>query len=225
MRSCQGSGGFLLVFARLAVVTLAAGSIGYCWGVWTKARAPRATTSDIAPIDYFRERLSFSEINDEEAQVRASALRFITELRERRADKFIRFGQNSATGRAIRRTELDSSRAELEEVLAQTLDADSRELLVKELLFILKQLDDGERWLAVYLDSLYRYPARELTGQLAADAVRAGLATGREQQVIAAFQHVLDIPLDLAVKDQLRAAASLLTQIADSFAKDNAGSM
>jgi hypothetical protein len=227
LKSMKPRRGFVGFFPFLAhgLVVLAVGTTGYWCGFRTSARALRVSAGDIAAADYFRERLSFSEINDVEAQVRASALRLITELRDRRADSVIPFGWSSATGRALRRSELDSSRVALEEILGRTFEADSRELLVKELLFVLKQLDDDGRWLSVYLDSLYRHPARELTGLMAANAVRAGVATGREHEVLAAFQHVLDIPMDLAVKDQLRAAAAQLTPIATSFANDNAGSM
>jgi hypothetical protein len=165
------------------------------WGSTSiNARSP----NPIAPLDYFMDNPSFSEIQVAEAQVRASALRLITEFRGQRSVLFAAAGLTPDYYGELRREEL-----ELRNTLARLSSTEGQGTLVKELLFILKQMGDAESWLAVYLDSLYRAPAWTLTGQLAIEALRIGQETGKERAVRAALEHVLEIPLDLEVKHQV----------------------
>jgi len=76
--------------------------------------------------------------------------------------------------------------------------------LIPDLLRALKSNGLFERWLQIYLGTLYTHPTDELVLTFARDAVHMGARTGREDEVMIALQHVCSIPLEFPGKIDLQ---------------------
>jgi hypothetical protein len=81
------------------------------------------------------------------------------------------------------------------------------ELVVAEgLLRTLSKAGEASRWMAVYLDLLYRHPTSELVARLAKEATVLSKSTGRRQDLSLGFEHLCRIPLEFDGKQRVQAA-------------------
>jgi hypothetical protein len=77
--------------------------------------------------------------------------------------------------------------------------------LVQELLVTLKRAEHFDRWLDVYLKTLYEHPTHPVPLHFAQEALAVSHAVGRQGEVLAGLRHLLTIPLDFDGKDGVAA--------------------
>lgn len=147
-------------------------------------------------LDYFTHPESFSEIEASRTDMEGLAARYRTEIRTRYL-----YAADSAQPVARRRS---SVIAELERGVEEFRNTPGEPLVLQDLLLLLKQAGEYDRWLTVYLDMLYRRPTEEIIGILAREAQELGTAVGRAAEVDAALRHVLEIPREFPSKQHLR---------------------
>jgi hypothetical protein len=201
----------MVVFMKIrqTVLSVLLAAAAACGGYYLRAlrEAPVEFISnqEWGTLEYFLTPRSFSEIESARALLDALAARYVTGVDAHRV-------QAARAARARTRDPISSSPALdaiqlLDEGIEQFKDTEQEFLLVQRLLRVLKQEKFHDRWLEVYLDTLYRRPTEELVGLFARDAVVVGNAAGRLEDVRAGFRHVCETPLDFAAKRLVQAAA------------------
>lgn len=189
--------------AAATVLILGSAGLGYGWHGFQlrpfAAAAPGARET-VPAAEYFSHPRSFSELENAKADLDATALRVLFELRMRRV----------ATQRSMP-VEGSAPDAELERIveLLEQSAADLRgtewELFViRDLLVALKQAGHRQRWLDLYLDTLYRLPTSEVPSVFAAEALAMARALGRDEEVIRALHFILANPQASAGHDRVR---------------------
>lgn len=180
-----------------------AGVAGYLLGqIRFPAGVTGAATEGLV-LDHLVPADSFSEIRNTKALLDALAIQFTHEVRLR-------------TGLPLRGTEATDPRlaAVREERLRLSIEAieagcrefegtDQELILLQDLLLYLKREQQAERWVEVYLRVLYEHPTHEIVGRFARDAISLGRASGRIEDVLAAFRHVGAIPLDFNARQEV----------------------
>ena len=101
---------------------------------------------------------------------------------------------------------------QLEEGLQEFRGAEPELLVAEGLLRALRKAGEAGRWMAVYLDVLYRHPTSELVARFAKEAMEVSKATGRRQDLAAGFEHLCRIPLEFEGKRRLQAASAQLAR-------------
>jgi hypothetical protein len=94
--------------------------------------------------------------------------------------------------------------------------------LVQELLMLLKRQKFSERWLDVYLATLYEHPTHPLIGRNAKHAIALSDALGRQQELTQAFDFLSRIPSDRPAKEKVQAALQNATVARLDFPADAA---
>jgi hypothetical protein len=77
--------------------------------------------------------------------------------------------------------------------------------LAEDLLRALKQAEQTDRWVDVYLKALYEHPTHRIVALFADQALLIGKEAGREEEVIAGLTHVSSIPRNFQGKDKVEA--------------------
>ncbi len=147
-------------------------------------------------LDLFTRPESFSEIEASRTDMEGLASRYRAEIRTRYL-----YAADRTQPAARRRS---SVIAELERGVEEFRNTPGESLVLQDLLLLLRQAGEYDRWLNVYLEMLYRRPTEEMIGILAREAQELGTAVGRAAEVDAALRHVLEIPREFPSKQHLR---------------------
>lgn len=189
-----------LALALLAL--LAAAGTGYVTRGVQQQAITRLGIEDLPAAEFFSESRSFSEVENVRARLEGLAGRALAEARLRRSLGLrpVKLASRSTEAGATAITELERG-------LLEFRGTGHELLFVHELLLLLRIEGRHDRWLELYLDTLYRNPTHELIGVFAHDAVELSRKTGREPEVREAFRHVLDIPLEFTARSRVQAAS------------------
>lgn len=199
-----------MTFCFLALAG-ALGGLGVAWHRLTRPEIVVSSAHDIPPLEYFASPSSFSEVEQARARLQALARRQLYELQLRQAE-LLRAAQTDEPGqRAQAAAALRQLAAELEQVLGEFRGTGEEPLLTAGLLTLLASERAQARWLDVYLRLLYQRPTEPLVGRLAGEAVAAGRATGRLDEVLAALRHVTRIPFEFEGRQAVQAALAGFT--------------
>jgi hypothetical protein len=188
------------IFVTALVV---AASLGYRARDLGRDSLTTLQASEVPPLDSFVDTQSFSEIQNTRAELQGLAQRFRTEARMKHLASLPKPSSGSPTP-----VERASIVRDLERGIEEFKDTPEEVFLVQDLLLQLRAGGQFNRWLDVYLDILYRRPTEEAVGTLSGTAQWIAQATGREAEVTAGFQHILEIPLDFAAKQLLQESAA-----------------
>ncbi|MCI0540812.1 MAG: hypothetical protein L0Z50_36900 [Verrucomicrobiales bacterium] len=160
--------------------------------------------SRVIPLDYFLETKSFSEIENTKALLEALAAHSISEMRTRSAARgHVRTDGLAAPALAALR--------DVEKRIEEFSGTEQELLLVKEQLILLFQAGLHDRWLDVYLATLYEHPTHDLVGRCAQRAVTVAREIGREDALMAGFRHISSIPLEFNSKPIVQATVMQTT--------------
>jgi hypothetical protein len=187
--------------AILGLVALLSAGLGYRTAVHRHAPPAVGAREVIPATEYFARPKSFSEVENARAELDASVLRTLFEIRSRRAYSLSHpspAGQGSGPDAALER-----DIGLLEDAVTQLRGTGGDLVIVRDLLAALKQAGHLQRWLDLYLDTLHRQPTTEFVAVLARDACRIGAVLGREEEVIAGLHLVLANPLATVGRDRI----------------------
>lgn len=191
---------------RLALALLAllsAAGTGYVTRGVQQQAITRLGIKELPAAEFFSDARSFSEVENIRARLEGLAGHALAEARLRRS------GTVRPVNLATRKAGQDSpALAELGRNLAEFRGTGHEFLFIHELLLLLRIEGLHDRWLELYLDTLYRNPTHELIGVFAHDAVELGRKTGREPEVREAFRHVLNIPLEFTARNRVQATSA-----------------
>lgn len=213
------------VHALLAAVLLGcvAGGFGYYLRAFGEPTISTLAAREIPSVGYFVSTLTFSEVAEAKALLEASAEQIIQELRERPGAGVARVnasviprgeGSNSPYTRAVR--DLESSIAEFKGTAQEIV-------LSQEMLWLLWRESQYDRFVEVYLNTLYEHPTAGLVGRFAGKALQSSRIVGREEEMLKAFRQVTSIPTEFVSKRQVIAALEATALVAQaSLAKDKA---
>ena len=219
----EGCGVHALIGAVLLV--LIAGGFGYYLRAFGEPAIWTLAAREIPAVGYFVSTLSFSEVAEAKALLEASADQIIQELRERPGAGVARVnarviprgeGSNSPYTRAVRDLE---SRIEEFKGTAQEI------VLSQEMLWLLWRESQYDRFVEVYLNTLYEHPTAGLVGRFAGKALQGSRIVGREQEMLQAFRQVTSIPLEFESKRQVMAALEATALIAQTAPSKNNASL
>jgi hypothetical protein len=186
----------LIPLAALAGLVLASTAGARLWSDRSSQSAAAMSTREEAPLEYFLQTTSFSEIENTRALLNALAAQSISAVRIR----FESQGDAVSRGRAA-----EAGLQALESTLAEFEGTEQEFTLINEQLLLLFRAGQPSRWLDVYLKTLYERPTHELVGRNAQRALTLAKETGREQELLAGFHHVTSIPREFDGKLRVEA--------------------
>ena len=173
----------------LISVVIAAFGSGYGLRAWRGASASALSDCNELDVDSLVAIQSFSEIENAKAMLSGLCDEFLSDTWMRQA----------TTGQTVRLRDLEQG--------VKEFSGTAEELrLVRIELWILKTQKRYNQWLDVYLQTLYEHPTHRLVGALAEDAISIGRASGRQDEVMHALNHLTCIPLTFATKRQVECA-------------------
>ena len=179
--------------AILGLVALLSAVLGYRTATHRYTPPGPGAREVIPATEYFARPRSFSEVENARAELDASVLRTLFEIRSRRAYSLSAPsppGQGSGPDAALER-----DIGLLEDTMIQLRGTGGDLVIVRDLLTALKQAGHLQRWLDLYLDTLHRQPTADFVPVHARNACRIGAVLGREEEVIAGLHLVLANPL------------------------------
>jgi hypothetical protein len=151
--------------------------------------------TDSAPLEYFVENKSFSEIENARSLLQGLATQVVTELRVQR---------DLQTDGSIEKSQaLQQTLKQVEKAKEDFAGTPGELLMVTEQLILLSVARLNDQWLDLYLQTLYQHPTSDLVGREAKRAILLGKRTGREDEVLRAFEHIGSIPLEFPSKMQV----------------------
>lgn len=181
---------------------LLAAATGYLGFAARGLLPPQITSSslqEIPPFELFYVPRSFSEVEQTRARLQALGSQFLyRQYLERLHLLQARRSRNEPEPPPGRR--FPQSIQALEQGLEEFRGTAEELTLTHALLTLLRQEQLADRWLEVYLDSLYRHPTADLVGQEAQHALDLARSVNREEALLEAFRHVGDIPFDFLAK-------------------------
>jgi len=183
------------------VLAFAAGGFGYYLHAFRENSISSLSGRSIAALDYYVSWESFSEVDEAKALLQASAVQIIQEMREQPGLGVYQVKIGSASRHNIQLTRVIGN---LEQKIEEFKGTQQELLLVQELLWILWREGKHNQLVEVYLSVSYQHPTQVLVGHFADKALRSSQMIGREQDLIKAFQHITDIPLDFRAKWQVK---------------------
>ncbi len=195
----------LRVRQRTFVLLLLVGAFGGGYGMRSLHEdytAPVAVDG-VPPLEFFITRQSFSETENAKTALEAMCARFQAAVRARvlkgRYENDRRDLSPDVLARAIR--DLESG--------AKQFEGTGQELvLTADLLRDLRAAGRLERWIDVYLKTVYAHPMHPLAGDFASEAILVAKSVGREPEVIQALNHVGSIPLEFETRHRVAAVLS-----------------
>ena len=192
---------------RTLLIALVAAVAGYALRSARLDSVGYSAAGQVPVFDYFLKVRSFSEVESARAVLEALASRELYALQLERAAIL----QQLRTANGQPPSADGSGRfagviGRLESAIEEFRGTDQEPAMIQELLWVLYQERWHARWLDLYLDTLYRYPTREIVGDFALKAAAVGHAVGRFAEVSAAFRHVMGIPFDFEAKNWVREA-------------------
>ena len=84
--------------------------------------------------------------------------------------------------------------------------------LARDLLLLLKSQGDFPAWVDLYLQAAYQHPTDPLVGGVAEEALTLSRDVGRQDEVLAALNHVAMIPIDFEAKAKIITALNHITK-------------
>ena len=180
---------------------LAAGGTGFLLGN-REARLGVAMPIESMPrLDYFITQHSFSEIENAKASLEALCRRYRAEVQARRL-----LDERSAGGRQgpTREPRLSGTIKVLERGMKEFEGTQQQLGISEELLLALRAAKLYDRWMSVYLRTLYEHPTYPTATVFAKDAMVIGKVLGREDEVLRAFRHLKEIPFDFLHKSKIQ---------------------
>lgn len=183
--------GRLLLCLGGLVIALLAWTTGFYAGALRGAGVLTLKRDQVASVDYFLSIPSFSEAETARDQLRAAALQFVTSLG----------WHPSAEGEGGR--DLARIISELRAGLEPFRGTEEELLLAQYLLWALQAGGRNGEWLDVYLDALYRHPTHPLIAREAVRAARLACEARRETEMIRAFQHLEEVPVESGARHVL----------------------
>lgn len=157
-------------------------------------------------VEYFVSSQSFSEVEEAKTLLQALAERVIQEMRDRTSVGRSRWNISDPGRDPLEEREFLRVASDLQQSIAEFKGTAHELALVREYLWLLSWKNQPERFLEVYLSTLYPHPTDDLVGLFADKALRAGRLLGREPEVLKAFDYVNSIPLEFAGKGRILAA-------------------
>ena len=101
---------------------------------------------------------------------------------------------------------LETAIGELERGLREFRGTEQEIEVAQDLFPILKSAGRFERWTQVYLQIVHERPTHPTVGRLAKEALAIARVSGREPQVLAAFEHLRTSPFDSENKEKIETA-------------------
>lgn len=194
-----------------ALLMLSAGYMGYAWRSLIGVERPdKQRKEEIA---------SFSEVARAKGNLRRVSGELIAALQMQRLKNASARGMedHEKAGRLLESIE------EFTEARQELVGTPYESVLLHKLLDLLRDADQQERWLDLYLSFLYEHPMDELVGRLADDAVVIARRTNREPQLMKALQFVGTIPLTFATQRQVETALNSIAAAPTQTAPPQAG--
>ncbi|MFO1502051.1 MAG: hypothetical protein U1G07_27375 [Verrucomicrobiota bacterium] len=142
------------------------------------------------PFEYYLAEQSFSEVDNAKARLDAICTEFVTDLRA--GSQAI--GSKPHPWRTSESGLVDDMIRALREGMRQFEGTEQQLHLINELLYLLKKQPCGDRWLDLYLATLYRHPTSGMVTRSKGTAVAFGEALGRQEEVARAMNFLGSIP-------------------------------
>lgn len=170
--------------------------VGFLAGRFASARMVASETEVL-----FAE--SFSEI----AQLRLTLHDVSGQLLRELRSEYERIRFETAPGDPLRAQRLQSNIAELDHLLLELKGTEREFLVVHQLLHRLRDAGLVDRWLDLYLNTLYEHPTNDITTRpaVAQEAIHFARLLHREPELLAAFRIVDAIPVTFAGQSVIRA--------------------
>jgi hypothetical protein len=168
--------GLLLVSACIAL----RGVVGYITGARHSGSDLILPVQQKIPLECYLNERSFSEIENATANLEALAVQFLTELRSRHDASALGNSTNVFLGNPLYRVNVSGAIQELQDGIEQFKGTDQELLLVRELLSLLKREKELDRWMDVYLATLYEHPSHSVIRSAGRDAGWISEAAGRQ---------------------------------------------
>lgn len=181
---------------------LLAAATGYL-GFAARGLLPRQVTSsslqEVPPVELFYVPRSFSEVEQTRARLQALGSQCLyRQYLDRLHLLQARRSRNEPDPPPGQR--FPQSIRALEQSLEEFRGTGEELTLTHALLTLLRQEQLADRWLEVYLDSLYHHPTADLVGQEARRALDLARSVNREKELLEALRHIADIPFDFPAK-------------------------
>ena len=165
----------------------------------------REPVSTVHNLEYYITEESFSEVHNARGVLAGLSRKFLTELRSRAwmESQDNRPKQNRSAENLSSASGLVTA---LEHGIEEFKGTEHELSLIPDLLRALKANRQFERWLEIYLGTLYTHPTDDLVLTFARDALQMGALTGRQDDVVGALRHVCSIPIEFPSKLRLQSA-------------------
>ncbi len=196
----------------MILLPVVAAWVGYYAGAMREPSVTHMPTGATATLDHLVSAGSFSEVEQARAVLGALAEQYVESAQSLIAEDILsRHPAHGDPKPGDARPGLAAIRL-LDEAAAEFEGTGQELRLVPTLLCALKREGLYDRWLQVYLSTLYRHPTHELVGVLAADAVAISRVAGRQEELSTGFRHLSGIPLDSLARSRIaRSMARLHT--------------
>lgn len=171
-----------------------AGVAGYVVRVAQENTISRLEVRHVAGLEFYLSEPSFCEIENAKGTLDGACARVISELRARCNPSVLKFNGNRNP--RDREVHVFYAIREVEANLERFKGTEQELVLTQELLLLLKHVRQYDRWLEVYLRTLYEHPTHRVVARFAEDAREIGQAAGQIGRVRSGFEHRAEIPID-----------------------------
>jgi hypothetical protein len=195
------------------LIALIAGTAGYYLRELRGTSMSLVPREQVPPLDDYFAPQSFSEAENAKALLDALANRYLAGVLIQCSSRLYQPPAKGAAREPNRKNDWTEIIKMIDKGVEEFEGTPQQLHLLEALLFALKHEQLYDRWIEVYLRVLYEHPTHHLVGEFAKEAIIVGRATGREAEILTAFRHVSNIPLDFEAKQQVRAA--LLVAVSD----------
>jgi hypothetical protein len=190
----------------LILVALAAGGSGFVARGWHDRSMDVLPPGEMPPADSFFSSNSFSEIETAKSVLEALSTQFLTENRIRRGLIYMKSISGGSLENPVRQARVAEVLKELEHGIGQFKGTEQELYLVQDMLWVLKKEKFYDRWLDLYLRTLYQHPMDDFAGHYANEAIMISQVAGREEEVLDGLKHLCGIPLEFDAKHNIEAA-------------------
>lgn len=197
--SAPSAGRLVLVALALALV----GCGGYYVGALREPALSHLPANATVALEHLVSADSFSEVAQARAVLDALADRYVEYAQMLMVQEHPGPSVSPVGPEANRETPQPAAIQLIEEAVAEFEGTGAERRFVPTLLSALKRAGLHDRWLDLYLRTLYESPAHPSVGVRADEAIWMGQAAGREEEVVTAFRHLLDIPLEFTTKTRI----------------------
>lgn len=188
------------------VFAMAVGAVGYYLRAFQSDAANMLSRQSMESFDYYFTWDSFSQIEEAKSLLKAEAAQVIVELRTRPNVGAFTYSDSRSVTPEAKATGFAQAVKDMERAIAEFKGTEQELELVKDFLWLLQREENYNRWLDVYMTTLYEHPTHPLVGDFAGRALNFSREQGREKELKRAFQHLENIPLDFETKHQVSAA-------------------